>query len=86
MFTGSRAVVVAGVFAAALFGVYCLFALNNRDCDRAASVVQQTHSFTELGDAGRSDGIGLEWSLLGCTVTDDVAEWHVAHFGRVTKR
>ena len=77
------AFVAGGVILIGLFGY---FVLSNRDCPFAAQKIRNAGwTFTELGPDGRSDGLGMRWTVAGCVISDDTDSWRVTPWGSVRK-
>ncbi len=66
-------------------GGFFAFATRDRDCDQAvAAVKEKVGEFQQKeGEIGRCDGVCVDWSAMGCTVSDDFNTWIVTPFGDI---
>lgn len=68
--------------------LFVLTIMPPRDCDEAALLVTEkvgSDNFTQVEGIGRCDGLCVDWSPIGCTISDDQDSWFVSLAGGVKK-
>lgn len=79
---------IIGGFGVLVLALFVTWWVTEGDCETAVAAVREETGgqFTQLaGQVGRCDGLCVEWSPIGCTISDDKDSWFVSLAGKVKK-
>lgn len=71
-----------------IVALFMLTIMPDRDCDEAGRLVIEKvgeDNFTQVEGIGRCDGLCVDWSPIGCTISDDQDSWFVSLGGGIKK-